>query len=363
MVLTMEEDYAKSRIYMQGSVWNIMNLFCQSVNFKDCSAAARERLMLDRQQQGDFLCSCRQYPEISDALILNTCNRLEFYFYARKRFDVSAIIGDFVSRDCWNKHKQTFYGLDVTSHLFSVAAGLESQIIGENEIFSQLKSAYSFAIRCETIRSMFHHLLHSAFRATKAVKTHTNISTGALSIAQAAVELAMTVADAKAKVSVLGSGTNAGLVMKHLIRKNIQDIAVIARNQDAAEQLIEKAGMGQFLPLSRLEDCLSDVDIVFAATSSPQPLLTAKSILQIRTRPLLLIDLSVPPNVEPEAGKHDRIRLFNIDSLNEIISSNNRKRLTEIPKARAIIDEHLQAFSKWFENLGIVPTVLEKAAG
>jgi glutamyl-tRNA reductase len=127
--------------------------------------------------------------------------------------------------------------------------------------------------------------------------------------------------------------------------------------------LIEKAGTGQFLPLSRLEDCLSDVDIVFAATSSPQPLLTAKSILQRRTRPLLLIDLSVPPNVEPGTGKLDRIRLFNIDSLNEIISSNNRKRLTEIPKARAIIDEHLQAFSKWFENLGIVPTVLEKAAG
>ena len=317
--------------------------------------------MLDSQKQRDFLCSCRQYSEISDALILNTCNRLEFYFYAKKRFDTSSLVDNFISQDCWNEHRQTFCGLDAAGHLFSVAAGLESQIIGENEIFSQLKSAYSFALRCETVKSMFHRLLHSSFRAAKAVKTHTNISTGALSIAQAAVELAMTVSDARAKVSVLGSGTNAWLVIKHLIRKNVQDIAVVSRNRDAAEGLIEKAGTGQFLPFSRLEECLSDVDIVFAATSSPQPLLTAELILRKRTRPLLLIDLSVPPNIEPQVKEVSNIKFFNIDSLSGIINANNLKRKTEIPKAQAIINEHLRAFSTWRKGLSVVPLAAQKA--
>ena len=98
-----------------------MNLIFQGVDFKNCSAGAEEKLMLDAQQQRFFLCSCRACPQISDALILNTCNRLEFYLYAGKSFDISAFIGDFISNDCWNKYKQTLYGLDAVRHLFSVA--------------------------------------------------------------------------------------------------------------------------------------------------------------------------------------------------------------------------------------------------
>ena len=314
--------------------------------------------MLDAQQQRYFLHNCRGCTEISDVLILNTCKRLEFYFYAKKEFNVSAFVNNFISSDCWNEYKQTLYGLDVVRHLFSVASGIESQIIGENEIFAQLKSAYSFALRCDTVKFMFHRLLHSAFRAAKAVKTHTNINAGALSIAQAAVELAAENSIiGQAKIFVIGSGTNAELVMKHLIRKNAGDITIVARNADAAEQLISKTAAGQFLPLSGLENRLSDVDIVFTATSSPQPLLTAESILQGRTKPLLLFDLSVPRNIGPELEKIDKVKLFNIDSLNKIIYDNNLKRTNEIPKAQAIIDKHLQTFSQWFESLDVVLAV------
>jgi glutamyl-tRNA reductase len=337
-----------------------MDLFCQSVNFKDCPAAARGKLMLDQQQQRNFLRSCRGYSQISDALILNTCNRLEFYFYVKKQFDVSAIIDSFISCDYWDEYKQTFYGLDVAGHLFSVAAGLESQIIGENEIFSQLKSAYSFTLRCDTVKFMFHHLLHSAFRVAKAVRTHTDINTGALSIAQAAVELAAdNFAIDKAIAVIVGSGTNAGLVLKHIIKKKVQDIIIVARNKTAAEQLIKKANLGRYEPLRKLSSCLSDADIVFTATAAQKPLITADK-LEKRVKPLIFVDLSVPPNVESGAARLDRIKLFNIDSLNEIISANNRKRQTEIPKAQAIIDQHLRTFSKWLENLGTVSMVAEK---
>ncbi|MGA2915111.1 MAG: glutamyl-tRNA reductase [Sedimentisphaerales bacterium] len=336
-----------------------MNLFCQGVNFKGCSADARESLVFDRQKQEIFLQSCRLYPEISDALILNTCNRLEFYFYAKKSFNTSAIVDSFISNNSWNEYKQTFYGLDAVRHLFSVAAGLESQIIGENEIFSQLKSAYSFALRCNSVNTMFHRLLHSAFRVAKAVRTHTNISTGALSIAQAAVELAAdNIAIERAKVFVIGSGANAGLIVKHLIRKNVRDFTIIARNPSAAGLLIEKTA-GRFLPLNELGNSILNADVIFTAAAVQEPLITAAE-LENKTKPLILIDISVPPNVESQVKKISNIKLFNIDSLSEIIKANNLKRRTEIPKAEAIIDEHLRVFSFRQNGLSSVPQIAQK---
>ncbi|MDP2933222.1 MAG: glutamyl-tRNA reductase [bacterium] len=336
-----------------------MNLVCQSVDFRNCPADTAGKLVLDVQRQKTFLHSCRGLPEISDALILNTCNRLEFYFYAARQFDLSSFVDDFVSHDLWNQYKQTLYGLDAAGHLFNVASGLESQIIGENEIFSQLKSAYSFALRCDSVKSMFHRLLHSSFRVAKAVRTYTDINTGALSIAQASVELAvdnfatcgeLVESIDKMKVLVIGSGSNAELIVKHLIRKNVTDITVAARNKEAGEQLIEKTSAGKFLQLNELKSCLSNVDIVFTAAASGKPLITAETLDKKRVKPLIVIDLSVPPNAEPNVVEIDNIKLFNIDSLNEIIGNNNRKRQTEIPKAKAIIDQHLQSFSRWFED-------------
>ncbi|MFA5293704.1 MAG: glutamyl-tRNA reductase [Phycisphaerae bacterium] len=336
-----------------------MNIVFQGVDFRNCPADAAGKLALDLQRQKNFLHSCRRFPEISDAIVLNTCNRLEFYFYAKKQFDISAFVDDFISHDLWNEHKQTLYGLDAAGHLFNVAAGLESQIIGENEIFSQLKSAYSFALRCDSVKFMFHRLLHSSFRVAKAVRTHTDINTGALSVAQASVELAAGNFSAcgefvesigKMKVLVIGSGSNAELIVKHLIRKNVADITVAARNKEAGVRLIEKTSAGKFLQLNELKSCLPDIDIVFTAAASQKPLITAETLDKNRAKPLIVIDLSVPPNAEPEVVEIDNIKLFNIDSLNEIIDSNNRKRRTEIPKAKAIIDEHLQLFSRWLED-------------
>lgn len=327
-----------------------MDFFCQSVDFRTAPVAVREKLGLDSARQELFLRSCRQIPQISDALLLNTCNRLEFYFYLVEDFDISAFVDEFVSYNGWSEYKQTFKDIDTVDHLFSVAAGIESQIIGENEIFSQLKSAYSFALRCNTIDFMFHRLLHSAFRVAKAVRTHTSINTGALSIAQAAVELAavnFNITDAK--ILIIGSGSNAELIVRHLIRKNAEDITIVARNKDAAEKLIERNQAGRFLPLSELDNHLSCADIVFTATTSQKLLITAAE-LKNRAKPLILIDLSVPANVEKDAGNIEGIKLFNIGSLNEIININNRKRRGQIPKAKTLIAEHLRVFACWLEN-------------
>jgi glutamyl-tRNA reductase len=192
--------------------------------------------------------------------------------------------------------------------------------------------------------------LHSAFRLAKAVRTHTDINTGALSIAQAAVELAavnFNIADAK--ILIIGSGSNAELIARHLIRKSAEDITIVARNKDAAEQLIARNQTGRFLPLSELDNQLSCADVVFTAASSQKPLITAVNLKSCH-KPLILIDLSVPANIEKEAEYIEGIKLFNIDSLNAIININNRRRRGQIPKAKTLIAERLQTFAGWLEN-------------
>lgn len=349
-----------------------MNLYCHSVNFQACSSAAAKSFVLDKAQQEDFLGQCGNIPAISDALVLNTCNRLEFYFYAKKYFDVVEFVQKFISEvsestrllrrpcgtprpkgvfdndkdsECWKKNCLQFTGIEAVEHLFRVGSGLESQIIGENEIFSQLKTAYSFAIKCGTVQSIFHHLFHSAFRVAKAVRTETNISCGALSIAGAAVALAAINQEIeKAKVFVVGSGANAELLVKHLLKKKAKDITVVARNQNSAQQLAVNAA-AKYLRIESLAENILNADIIFTATSAKEPLIDAEMI-ENRCRPLVLIDIAMPGNIEKIKNQH--IKFFDMESLNEIININNRRRRDEIPKAQAVINRHLSEINEWF---------------
>lgn len=321
-----------------------MELFCQSVNFKRRPIQEAGEFVLDKERQEEFLILCRENPQISDALVLNTCNRLEFYFYAENETIVSETIEKHTGAR-WEKYAEKFNGIDAAEHLFRVAAGLESQIIGENEIFSQLKAAYSFALACGSIKYTFHHLLHCAFRVAKAVRSQTEISTGALSVAGAAVATASINREIeKARVMVVGSGANAELLVKHLIKKKVKDITIVARNCQAAEKL------GKYLPLSGLSNHISNADVVFTATSSKEPLIK-KEMVANRKNPLLLIDVSVPSNIEDGMSATEKVKIFNIESLKEVIKANNAKRRNEVPKAKAVVKEFLPQFSNWLKTL------------
>ncbi|HAL44567.1 MAG: glutamyl-tRNA reductase [Planctomycetes bacterium GWF2_42_9] len=329
-----------------------MILTCQSVNFSECSGEAIN-FVLDKCQQENFLSACEKMQEIGECLILNTCNRLEFYFYARENFDVLQFIADTVGSE-WAECAQNFEGIEAARHLFRVAAGLESQIIGENEIFAQLKAAYSFALDCGTIKTAFHHLFHSAFRVAKAVRSQTDISSGALSIAGAAIAMAQINCEIeKAKVFVVGSGANAELLVKHLAKRKVKDVTVVARNHCSAMRLIGKTS-GKFMEIDGLAENILQADVVFTATSSKSPLIREEMIKE-RSRPLVLIDVCVPPNVD--AGENANVKYFNIESLNEIIETNNNKRKNEIPKAQAIVNQHLTGISEWLENKHAVTMV------
>ncbi|OQA02642.1 MAG: Glutamyl-tRNA reductase [Planctomycetes bacterium ADurb.Bin401] len=321
-----------------------MELFCQSVDFKRCSIREAGLFVLEKKVQEEFLADCGRKSQISDALVLNTCNRLEFYFYAEDETVVSQVIEAHIG-GIWKDYAGKFSGMDAAEHLFRVAAGLESPIIGENEIFSQLKAAYSFALACGSVNYTFHHLLHCAFRIAKAVRSQTEISMGALSVAGAAVATASINRELeKARVIVIGSGANAELLVKHLIKKKVQDITVAARNCQAGSRL------GKYVPLISLSKCISNADVVFTATSSKEPLIK-KEMVENRKNPLLLIDVSVPSNIEDGMSEAENVKVFDIESLKEVIKANNAKRRNEVPKAKAVVKEFLPQISNWLKTL------------
>ena len=306
-------------------------------------------------------------PAISEAVILQTCNRLEFYLYAGKEFDCTGFLARLIDQakpsavDAWTKCRQESTGRNVVRHLFEVAAGLDSQMIGENQILSQVKSAYAESVDARMSKLVFHRLFHSAFRVGKMVRTETNINCGAVSIGLAAVELAKKKIDLTAAYAmVIGAGENAELVAKYLLKSGLSRLVMANRSKQKARAVRHRLKKGRVTGLGDVPAKFADVDLVISSTAAVEPVVTyeaVKTVLAKRHEPLLIIDIAVPRDIEPRVGRFDCVSLYNIDDLNEQISSNRKKRSSEIPKARAIVVEFADNFFKWYDSLSVVPVI------
>jgi len=344
-----------------------MKLVLNNTTYHNCPVDLREKLAFTAEQRRFMLRQMHAELAISEAVILQTCNRLEFYLYARKDFDCTGFLARLIDRvkpsavDAWTGCRQESTGKNVVRHLFEVAAGLDSQMIGENQILSQVKSAYAESVDARMSKLVFHRLFHSAFRVGKMVRTETNINCGAVSIALAAVELAKKKIDLPAATAmVIGAGENAELVAKYLLKSGLSRVIVANRSKQKARAVRERLKKGRVVGLGDVAAKFPDVDLVISSTAAVEPVVTyeaVKNCLARRDRPLLLIDIAVPRDIEPSVGRFDCVSLYNIDDLNEQISSNRKKRSSEIPKARAIVVESANYFSKWYDSLNIVPVV------
>ena len=344
-----------------------MKIVLQNITYQHCPVELREQLTLSDQQQHRFLHKMRNDGRMSEAAIIQTCNRLEFYTYAKKSLDcqkyLAELISDFfpTSAVVWNDYHDCRQGLNAVTHLFSVAAGLDSQMIGENQILSQVKNAYKTSLDCRMSRLIFHRLFHIAFRAGKTVRTHTNINTGAVSISQASVELAAAKLKLqKAKAVVIGAGDNAELACKLLLKRNVEELIIANRNIDNALNLANRLKTGRVIALEQLPENLLDIDLLISTTSSPGIVLSleaASSYLNQREKPLLMIDIAVPRDIDPALADHDLAQIVNIDQLNEHIDINKQLRNGEIPRAKQIVAEFTTMFQKWYDSLEIVPLI------
>jgi glutamyl-tRNA reductase len=244
-----------------------------------------------------------------------------------------------------------------------VAAGLDSLVVGEPQILGQVKAAYSAASEGQYTGALTNRLFHSAFAAAKRVRSETGLGEGAVSISYAAIALAKKIFGhlKGRRVLILGAGEMAKLTGIHLQSQQVEQIAIASRTLLAAQQLASRLS-GQAIPWDALDGALAGADIVVTATGASEPVLTRARVEEAmrprRSRPLFVIDIAVPRDVEASVGNLDQVFLYNIDDLQTIVKENLARRGGELARAEAIVEEEVARFTAWMQSREIVPTVV-----
>ncbi len=352
-----------------------MELFLNILTFHNCPVELREKAAFSSHQRHSMLRLMHAEEKISEVVILQTCNRLEFYLYAKKSFDCDKFLTELIRQtkpdaaEAWSKYSREISGIDVARHLFEVASGLDSQMLGESQILSQVKSAYTESSDSRMSKFVFHHLFHTAFRAAKAVRTNTNlpavhlagINGGTASIGLAAVELAKREIDLSAATAmVIGAGENAELVARYLVKAEVGRLIIANRDKTKAQAICNRFNSGEAIGLEELADRLTEVDLVISSTAATKPILTyqtASKVLSHRKRPILITDIAVPRDIDAKVGELECVRLYDIDDLSGQILENEEKRKGEINKAQQIIAEFTNEFAGWYNSLNLVPAI------
>lgn len=340
-----------------------MQIGVLGLNHHTAPIELRERLAFQVEELPAALNSVRQDLNIEECVILSTCNRVELYtvtpqmngheqdlkgFLAQfHRLEPEALDGSspLGGRLYW------YLQPDSVRHLFRVAAGLDSMVVGESEILGQVKEAYQQAVANESVGPIFHRLFQTALRTGKEVRAKTRIGQGATSVSSVAVELAHRIfQNLKTKtVLVLGAGQMGENTLHCLRAHGVGDVLLANRTLEAAFPLAQTIG-GQVIPLQELERALLQADIVICSAGADHFLMTESQVRRAmairRQRPLFLIDISVPRNLDPKIGLLENVYLYDIDDLEGIASTNLQIRLKEIEACSTIIEQRLDAFLK-----------------
>lgn len=340
---------------------NRMRLVSYGISFHDTKLHDREPLAFSPVQQQTILRMIHQSKQVHEGLVLCTCNRTEFYFYAESGYDLTPFITSLIQKinpaglEPWKQHSRMNEGIEAVRHLFTLGAGLDSQMIGESQIIRQLKDAYAAANDARTTKFFFHRLMHRAFKASKAVRTQTDINCGAVSISAAAVELAKAQVNlAGSNVLLIGAGENAGLAAERLVKNGIGSLTVASRTLESATELTSQLKFGKAMMVSQIPDVIDQADLILCSTSSETPILTLhkyKYLLSKDSKPIVIIDIAVPRDVDPAIGQIENVRLYNIEDLNDQVRRNLQQRSSQIPKALKIVDIHVRQFDQWLKSL------------
>ncbi|MBM4166191.1 MAG: glutamyl-tRNA reductase [Ignavibacteria bacterium] len=337
------------------------------LNHKTASVEIREKLYYTLDEARPILPELvHQY--LKEGVLLSTCNRTELVGVVETENEkpeniINYLIEHKSAQDTIsNNHFYTQHSFEAVRHIFEVAAGIDSLLVGEDQILKQVKEAYELAVEKETAGTLMHHMFHSALRVGKRARTETKISDGAVSISYAAVELSEKIfADlSKKKALLIGAGETAELSAKNLFARGVTDITIANRTLEKAEKLASEF-KGKAIPLEAITEKLRDVDIVISSINTPDFILTSQQIKKAMTlrssKPLLIIDIGVPRNIEPSVREIENVFLDDMDSLELISHTNRERRIAEIPKVQKIIEEELRDFIQWYQSLDITPTI------
>ncbi|HWB26518.1 MAG TPA: glutamyl-tRNA reductase [Chitinophagaceae bacterium] len=336
----------------------INQFYIAGINYKKTDACVRGQFAVN-QQQYLALTQKAKAAGINEFFVLSTCNRTEIYGLAPNEESLVNLLCSETtgSREDFTHLCYVKNGPDAVNHLFSVAAGLDSQILGDYEIVGQIKQAARIAKENGFIGTFMERLINSVLQASKAIKSQTELSGGTVSVAFAAIQfLKEHISNFSDKnILVLGTGKIGSNTCKNLVDYlNARNITLINRTEDKALQLASELKL-QTAPYEALEEKLQEADIVIVATNSASPVITKADVAG--SKPKILIDLSIPNNIDPSAKELPHITLANVDDLSTINDKTLQKRMAEVPKAKAIIQEHIDEFTAWHSMRRHVPVL------
>jgi glutamyl-tRNA reductase len=347
-----------------------MHLLLIGINHRTAPVDVRERLDFQTRGLDRALGMMAAHEGIRESVVLSTCNRAELYAVCddagAARSQLVDFFGEFHEVDPRTivQHLYDKADEDVVRHLFRVAAGLDSMVVGEPQILGQVKGAFTRAGELGVTGPVLNRLFHCSFAVGKRVRTETALGSGAVSVGYAAASLAKKIFGdlAGRSVLVVGAGEMGKLTALHLRSQGVHRIVIVSRSMAHAGRTAEMIGGATAAPWDQLEPSLAASDIVITATSAASFVLTAPSLDAImrarRDRPLFVIDIGLPRDVDPAAGDIEQVFLYNIDDLQAAVRESLARRAGEATRAEAIVAEEVEKFGVWFRSRDAIPIVI-----
>jgi glutamyl-tRNA reductase len=346
----------------------VSELLAIGASHKTAPVEVRERLALTAARAAELIRDLRGSAEVQEAVAISTCNRTELYLVVGDPVEAESDVLAMFARQAGIRPTElasaiySYRNCDAARHLYRVTSGLDSMIVGEAEVQGQVKRAYEAAQAGESVGPLTNRLFNAALQTGKRVRTETAIGARRLSLPAVAVALAKERLGALEgrSVVVVGTGETSELAARALADSGAHAVFVASRRRDRAIALAKRYG-GDSLSFDELPRALERADILVAATASPHVLLEAPELAHIMTRrverPLLLIDLAVPRDIDSTCQGIDGVSLYDIDDLEAVITRNRTVRQAEARRAEGIIEEEIQSFAAWLGSLEVLPTI------
>jgi glutamyl-tRNA reductase len=346
-----------------------MKLLITGVSHKTAPVEVRECLAFREETLPAALADLKSREGVSEAVILSTCNRVEITLTTEDAADPQAIVDSFladhkaVTSASIGPHLYRHEGRDAIHHLFRVAASLDSMVVGEPQILGQLKAAYAAAKDCGSLCGWLESLMSRSFSVAKRVRSETGIGQMAVSVSYAAVELARKIFGSLTNrtVMIVGAGKMSELAARHLRRSGCSHVFVTNRTHERAVEMA-KLFQGTCVEYPRFTAMLPEVDILIASSGAPHYILHKDEMQRVisarRNRPMFLIDIAVPRNIEPSINDLDNVFLYDIDDLQEVVNSNLRERMKEADHAETLVTEEVERTMARLKVAEVTPVIV-----
>jgi glutamyl-tRNA reductase len=344
-----------------------MSLLAVGLNHTTAPVDLRERLAVPREQIGESLSGLVTRASLSEVVLLSTCNRVEVYAVQPESPQPERIVdalaqlrgmpGDVVRRHCFVREHDS-----AARHIFRVAASLESMVVGEPQILGQVKDAWQLARERQTVGPILDRCLTMAFRGAKRVRSQTDVARGGASVASVAVDLARSIFGELrgSTVALIGAGEMARQAAVHMRGAGAAQVLVVNRSHDRGAELAA-AIAGQYLGWDQLDDALARADVVITSTGATQPIIEPRMMKSImrrrRGRPIFMVDIAVPRDVDPKVGRLDSVYVYDVDDLQKILGQNLQARGHEAEAAGVVLEQEITAFLQWQRARSLNPVI------